>query len=64
MGSESRHFGDEIHFEFGGVSGLKLKSFGGGLTQITGLRIANIADRRWSEIKWEIDDHENGVIFF
>ena len=55
---------DELIFQCGGVSNLKIASFGGGLTQIMGLYVKDISDHGWSELNWEISDFENGVISF
>jgi hypothetical protein len=53
-----------IVLKFEHVSGLKAKSFGGALTQITGLFVKNIRDQGWEDQNWEVGDFENGAISF
>ena len=64
MNSDADFLGDELRLQFGGVSNLKIASFGGGLTQIVGLYIKDISGNGWNGISWEIGDFENGAISF
>lgn len=50
-----------ISIRFGRVTNLELKSFGGGLTQITGLYIREISARGWEYQKFEVGDFENSA---
>jgi len=54
----------KIVLKFHRVASLRIKAFGGGLTQIIGLDLSNIRDRGWEHLHWEISDFENGVIAF
>ena len=53
-----------ISLKFGGVSGLSVKSFGGGLTQIVGLYVKDISRDGWEGLHWEIGQIEDSNIFF
>lgn len=64
MSSDRISRADTIRIICSDVSDFYLKSFGGGLTQITGLFIKDIHENGWERMKWEIGDFENGVIKF
>jgi hypothetical protein len=62
--SDDRNPNYRLNLTFGGVSGLRLDGFGGQETRVTGLEIADVADRQWEGITWEISDFENAALTF
>ncbi|WP_119303170.1 hypothetical protein [Dongia deserti] len=53
-----------VSIRFENVIGLKVKDFGGGLTQVMGLYIQDISEKGWDRQNWEIGDFEHSVISF
>jgi hypothetical protein len=54
----------KVKIRFLGVRDLNLKEFGGGVTQIMGFDITEIADRGWERINYLVEDYEDGRISF
>jgi hypothetical protein len=53
-----------MRIRFHGIQGLSLGPIGGGLAQIPGLYIDNIAERGWEGLFWKIGDFEDSRISF
>jgi hypothetical protein len=64
ISSRKRSLKTALRLYFSDVSDLRITSFGGGLTQLSGLYIKDILARGWERKKWEIGDFENGAISF
>ncbi|WP_460185706.1 hypothetical protein [Thermopirellula anaerolimosa] len=54
----------KVDLRFADVSDLSIKQFGDGDTQITGFDIADLSDRGWDRVKYEVQDYENSRIHF
>ena len=48
----------------GGVSGLALTAFGGGLTQVLGLEVIDVHGRQWDRLRYQIRDVEREMLLF
>jgi hypothetical protein len=57
--SEDRNPNYRMEIACSGVTALTLKDFGGGETRVTGFEFADISERQWEDVIWEISDFEN-----
>ncbi len=63
--AQSESFGSPaVSVTFNDVSNLCLSEFGGGLTQILCLSVADIRDRQWDRANFEVFDAERQTISF
>lgn len=55
---------DEISLSFYDVSNLKLNFDGTSIPQITGFDIIDVSNQGWEGVNFQIEDYENGIIYF
>jgi hypothetical protein len=53
-----------LSLRFEGIVDLNLQGFGGGISQIAGLSVRDIAAQQWDRQAYEVYDDERGVIRF
>ncbi len=53
-----------LQVEFGGVSRLTVRGFGGGLTQLLMIRIEDIHGRGWDRAYFQVDELERNSLSF
>lgn len=54
----------EAIVKFIDVTSFKLDFGGSGAIQITGFEILDISNKQWDTIRYQVEDWENGIIFF
>lgn len=55
--------GNRIRVIFRDVRNLRLNAFGGGLTQIRGIRVENSSARQWDRVRYHITELEDETHF-
>jgi hypothetical protein len=64
LGTEPANLAQDISITFDGVAALSVRGFGGGMTQVMGLRVTDIRDQQHDRLNFEVNDLEDGKLSF
>lgn len=64
MADDLRRSARRVALKFAGVSGLELREWGGGFTQLMCLHVDDLRSKQWDRISYRVVDLEHGRLEF